>query len=189
LAVDSAGNIYGATTTGGTGPSTFAGPGCGVVYKLDPLGNETVLHTFIESDGASPSATPVLDSAGNLYDTTFTRGQCGFGEVYKIDAAGNFSVLYSFAGGTDGSQPMAGVVLDTAGNLYGTTTAGGSTTHSPFGSGVIYRIDTLGNYRVLYRFDGVSASFPQAPLLISRWALYGTAAAGSNNGAVFKLVP
>jgi uncharacterized repeat protein (TIGR03803 family) len=189
LAVDSAGNIYGATTTGGTGPSTFAGPGCGVVYKLDPLGNETVLHTFIESDGASPSATPVLDSAGNLYDTTFTRGQCGFGEVYKIDAAGNFSVLYSFAGGTDGSQPMAGVVLDTAGNLYGTTIAGGSATHSAYGSGVIYRIDTLGNYRVLYRFDGVSASFPQAPLLISRWALYGTAAAGSNNGAVFKLVP
>jgi uncharacterized repeat protein (TIGR03803 family) len=188
VVVDASGNIYGTTTTGGTGSCTFGGAGCGVVYKIDPSGNETILHTFVETDGASPVGL-VLDAAGNLYGTTFTRGQFGFGEVYKIDSGGNFSVLYSFTGGTDGSQPLAALVLDSSNNIYGTTSGGGSTTNCPFGCGVVFRIDPLGHYRVLHRFNFTDGAFPEAPLLLYHGAIYGTTAGGTLPGVVFKIVP
>ena len=118
--LDSAGNLYGTTIYGG--PSFL-----GTVYKIDPSGHETVLHTFAGgTDGADPRAEVVLDSAGNLYGTTYLGGASGLGTVYKIDATGHETVIHSFAGGTDGTNPYAGVVRDSAGNLYGTTAGGGA---------------------------------------------------------------
>lgn len=188
-AVDATGNVYGTTVTGGTGPCTFAGPGCGVVYKIDPTGTETILHTFVQTDGASPVAGPTLDSAGNLYGTTFTGGEFNYGVVYKIDAAGTFSVLYNFTGGSDGSQPSASVVLDSANNIYGTTQNGGSATVCPFGCGVVFRINSLGTYQVLHRFVFSDGAFPEAPLLISHGAIYGTTTGGTTPGVIFKVTP
>ena len=83
---------------------------------------ETVLHNFGGTQkGANPSASLIRDSAGGLYGTTDDGGPAGAGVVYKVDAAGQETVLYSFTGGTDGGYPYAGVIRDSAGNLYGTT--------------------------------------------------------------------
>jgi uncharacterized repeat protein (TIGR03803 family) len=101
---DAAGNLYGAT--GGGGPSDT-----GVVYKLDPSGNETILHTFTGgADGGVPSGDLVRDSAGILYGTTAYGGLSGNGVVYRIDPAGQEHVVYSFTGGADGSFPR-GVIM------------------------------------------------------------------------------
>src|SRR5580700_8165554 len=128
------GDIYG--TTNGGGP--YNG---GVVFKLDSAGGLTVLHTFTGgADGGNPCAGLVADSAGNLYGTTYQGGiagagvnELGAGVVFKIGTSGLFTVLYSFTGGADGSGPVAGVILDSARNLYGTTYYGGSS-----GKGVVY---------------------------------------------------
>jgi hypothetical protein len=106
-----------------------------VVFKLDTTGHETVLYSFTgRADGASPHFAGVTrDSAGNLYGTTVSggTGNCGIsgllgcGVVFELDTAGNETVLYSFTGGPDGGQPYAGVILDSAGNVYGTTWLGG----------------------------------------------------------------
>ncbi len=89
--------------------------------------SETVLHTFEgRLRGSNPYAGVIRDPAGNLYGTTFYGGAANAGVVYKIDATGRETVLYSFTGGNDGNNPLAGVVRDPAGNLYGTTISGGA---------------------------------------------------------------
>jgi uncharacterized repeat protein (TIGR03803 family) len=121
LVRDSAGNLYGTTGLGGAS-------GQGVVFKLDPTGTETVLYSFAEGpDGALPWAGLIRDSTGNLYGTTVTGGTSGYGVVFKVDTTDTETVLYSFTGGTDGANPYAGVIRDSAGNLYGTTLYGGLT--------------------------------------------------------------
>jgi uncharacterized repeat protein (TIGR03803 family) len=117
---DSAVNLYGTTTGGGTLTCD-----CGVVFKLDTTGTETVLHRFKGLDGANPQAGLTGDSAGNLYGTTLQGGASGFGVVFKLDTTGTETVLYSFTGGADGAAPEAGLIQDSAGNLYGTTYYGG----------------------------------------------------------------
>jgi uncharacterized repeat protein (TIGR03803 family) len=138
---DSAGNLYGTTLLGGNTvacPSSFIlHGGCGVVYKLDTTGQETVLYSFTGgADGGYPYAGVIRDSAGNLYGTTSNYfGAGGYGVVYKLDTAGNYTVLYTFTGGNDGGNPFAGVIRDSAGNLYGTTRYGGKE-----GGGVVFRV-------------------------------------------------
>jgi len=145
LTLDAAGNLYGTTYRGGLLDCWESAGGippsnkkidCGVVFKVDTTGTETVLHAFTGiPDGALPQASLVLDSAGNLYGTTLVGGSNGFfgcqilrpvqptgcGSVFKIDSTGTLSVLYSFSGNVDGGYPGAGLVLDGAGNLYGTS--------------------------------------------------------------------
>jgi uncharacterized repeat protein (TIGR03803 family) len=121
--LDSAGNLYGTTYSG-------------VVYKLDPAGNVTVLHRFTGADGSYPWAGVIRDAAGNLYGTAYQGGSGYGGVVYKIDAAGVYKVLYNFTGGADGGYPYAGVIRDaTTGILYGTTSSGGK-----WGTGVVFEI-------------------------------------------------
>ena len=153
---DSAGNFYGTTLEGGSVNG-------GVVYKLDATGHETVLYSFTGGDaGNSPYAGVIRDSAGNLYGTAYHSGAAGSGgDVYKLDATGHETVLYSFTDGADGGYPWAGVIRDSAGNLYGTTTSGGSSN-----AGVVYKLDPTGHETVLYSFcaqqscaDGVSPYF------------------------------
>ena len=86
----------------------------------------TLLYSFAgASDGGFTYAGVVRDVAGNLYGTAYQGGAFGLGAVYKVDTTGKETVLYSFAGGSDGANPHAGLVRDSAGNLYGTTAYGG----------------------------------------------------------------
>ncbi len=160
LIMDAAGNVYGTTQDGGSGGGCSFG--CGTLFKLDPAGNETVLHSFTGSpgDGGRPVAGLIMDTAGNLYGTTAEGGSgtctvingvpvSGCGTVFKLDPAANETVLHSFTGGSDGTQPLAALIFDQAGNLYGTTELGGS-----FGSGTVFKLDPSGNETVLHAFTG-----------------------------------
>ncbi|MGA7218057.1 MAG: choice-of-anchor tandem repeat GloVer-containing protein [Candidatus Sulfotelmatobacter sp.] len=130
---DAAGNLYGATSFGGTGcPGQH---GCGTVFKLDANGNETVLHRFGgKGDGTFPTAGVIRDAAGNLYGTTYTGGVLslcgdGCGTIFKVDVSGKETVLHRFTGGADGLGPYGGLILDGAGNLYGTPQGGGANSY------------------------------------------------------------
>jgi uncharacterized repeat protein (TIGR03803 family) len=196
LILDSAGNLYGTTAWGGV-PGCH-GTGCGLIFKLDTTGTETVLHDFTGADGAMPYAGLILDSAGNLYGTTVHGGAWNEGVVFKLDTTGTETVVHSFnggsAGGSDGATPYAGLIRDPAGNLYGTTeSGGGSSGCNGFGCGAVFKLDTTGTETVLYSFteeaDGANplAGLSQDPA----GNLYGTASEGgtSNDGVVFKLQP
>jgi uncharacterized repeat protein (TIGR03803 family) len=144
LIFDEAGNLYGTTQAGGIENCSGLHPNCGIVFELSPNGqggwSETILHEFTNSngDGGAPAASLVFDSAGNLYGTTTLGGVYGSGIVFKLTpGVGGWteSILHSFGNGYDGATPEAGVTFDTLGNLYGTTSAGGSD-----GSGTVFEI-------------------------------------------------
>lgn len=123
LILDRAGNLYGTTFLGGT-------YGNGAVFKLsleaDGRWSETVLHSFQSADGTNPGGGLIFDRAGNLYGTTPVGGVYGSGVVFKLapdadaDGAWTETVLHSFQGG-DGANPVAALIFDRAGDLYGTT--------------------------------------------------------------------
>jgi len=197
LVRDAAGNLYGTTEVGGD-LSGCSGSGCGVVFKLDKTGKETVLHTFTATggDGALPDAGLVRDAAGNLYGTTEWggTGSCygpvsGCGTVFRVDKAGKETVLYSFTGsGGDGANPLWGyLVRDAAGNLYGTTERGGASDY-----GTVFRLDKTGKETVLYSFTGSGGDgrSPFAGLVRdAKGNVYGTNVEGgaSGVGTVFRV--
>ena len=193
LVMDASGNLYG--TAGGGGNLTTCYGGCGVVFKLDPAGHETLLYSFTGgADGSGPTGVLVQDKSGNLYGTTIgggvQAGSSGFGVVYKLDPSGHETVLYSFTGGADGGYPTGGVIRDSAGNLYGTGWYGGV-----FNEGVVFKVDTSNQEKVLYSFTGRADGGSPSSGLVQDPAgnLYGTTEGGGNlcNGAgcgvVFKL--
>jgi uncharacterized repeat protein (TIGR03803 family) len=138
LVRDTAGSLYGTTYQGGgEGGSICGGYGCGIVFKIDTTGTETVLHRFggYPTDGAVPFAGLVIDPGGNLYGTTQSGGASNLGTVFELDTTGTQTVLYSFTGADDGEQPDARLLRDAAGNLYGTTYYGGA-----YGFGVVFRL-------------------------------------------------
>jgi uncharacterized repeat protein (TIGR03803 family) len=186
LARDSAGNLYGTTTSGGAS-------GNGVVFTLDPTGKETVIYSFTGgADGALPYARLVRDSSGNLYGTTISGGASRNGVVFKVDPTGIETVLYSFIGGADGALPEAGLTRDKEGNLYGATAYGGDlSAFFGLGCGVVFKLDSTGNETVLYRFTcGADGSQPRAVLVRDKAGnLYGTTEIGGTfgYGVVFKL--
>jgi uncharacterized repeat protein (TIGR03803 family) len=109
---DAEGNLYGTTPAGGAFKN-------GTVFKLDTTGKETVRHSFTGgADGGQPFAGLIRDAAGNLYGTTAGGGAFGNGTVFKLDTTGKETVLHSFTGGAGGSSPIAGLIRDSAGNLY-----------------------------------------------------------------------
>jgi uncharacterized repeat protein (TIGR03803 family) len=200
---DSTNNLYGATFKGGMYSGVCSQVGCGVVFKLDQTGNETVLYSFTGgTDGAFPTGGLIQDSAGNLYGTTLEGGSSGdscggsgCGVVFKLDSAGNETVLYSFTGQADGGSPTGGLVIDAAGNLYGTASEGGSFGGScgEVGCGVVFQVDSAGAETVLYAFSGGNdGSGPSAALVRDPAGnLYGVTAYGGSHGygVVFKLSP
>lgn len=132
LVADGAGNLWGTTSTGGG----RTGAGTGTVFKLSVLTSRlSTVHEFTGEDGSEPLATLVSDGAGDFYGTTYGGGPHNYGTVFKISSAGQLNTLYSFTNGTDGSYPYAGVVMDSAGNLYGTAVSGGQ-----FGWGTLFEI-------------------------------------------------
>jgi uncharacterized repeat protein (TIGR03803 family) len=109
-----------------------------VIFKLDTTGTLTVLHTFTGgADGGTPTAAVAQDTAGNLYFATALGGASGHGVVLKLDTAGNLIVLHTFTGGSDGGAPDS-LLLDAAGNLYGTAANGGQCNHT--GCGTVFKI-------------------------------------------------
>jgi uncharacterized repeat protein (TIGR03803 family) len=145
---DAAGYLYGATADGGNaGGSCPFDFGCGVIFRLDPVGNEIVLYSFTGgTDGATPNGTLIRDAAGNLYGTTTGGGRLlcgglGCGVVFKLSPTGRESELHDFTGGADGGVPFAGL-FPYKGALYGTATVGGNTTGNcgPYGCGVLFSV-------------------------------------------------
>jgi uncharacterized repeat protein (TIGR03803 family) len=187
---DSAGNLYGTTYQGGDVSSGNAG--YGMAFELAaPAGKETSLHNFTGgADGSDPMGNLIVDGAGNFYGTTSGNGAPYFGTIFKLTHSGDVwteTVLYSFTGGTDGSNPNGGLVIDAAGNLYGTTAGGGAG-----GFGTVFKLDTSGTETVLHSFAGGpdDGSDPAGGLLMDGAGnLYGTmrAGAGQGFGGVFEV--
>lgn len=196
LAIDASGNLYGTTLYGGSTSAVCTSQenkGCGVVFKVDASGHESVLYAF---NGTPDAAWPIendvtLDASGNLYGSTIGGGASQFGAVYKVDSAGSESVLYSFTGGSDGALPRSGLVLDAKGNLFGTTTSGPTITNQCDSAtcGVVFKLTPAGTETVLYKFRGNYA--PIGDLLLNQGYLYGTTTGGGshNAGVVFRIKP
>lgn len=133
LILDKAGNLYGVTNVGGTN-------GLGIIFRISSTGVETILHNFAgyPNDGEHPLGGLIMDSARNLYGTTYEGGTDNDGVVFKLNGAGTLSLLHSFEpSGTDGFWPFGSLLMDSAGNLYGTTDEGGAD-HT--GGGTVYEI-------------------------------------------------
>lgn len=184
--LDKAGNLYGTTLGGGANSS-------GTVFELtDTAGvwTETVLHSFGDaSDGQNSYAALAMDKAGNLYGTTLYGGAYSFGTVFELSQTGGLwteKVIYDFKyynGKHDGAYPYAGVSLDAAGNIYGTTNYGGAGTACEPGScGAVYRLKRSNNgwtEGVLYSFrGGKDGSLPVAGVTLIGSKLYGTTSFG-----------
>jgi uncharacterized repeat protein (TIGR03803 family) len=179
LVMDSAGNLYGTTASGGDAYGTVFEVAAG-------SGTPTTLASFTGSNGAHPLAGLVMDGSGNLYGTTDIGGALGYGTVFELaHGSSTITILASF-NGTDGANPFDGLVLDSSGNLYGTTEAGGAST-----DGTVFELAKgSGTITTLASFNGTNGSFPYPGLLMdSRGNLYGTTFSGgaSNDGTVFEL--
>jgi uncharacterized repeat protein (TIGR03803 family) len=183
---DKNGNLYGTTIQGG---AYFYG----TIYKLTPHGAETILHYFNpdEHDGAGPITGLTMDKQGNLYGVALVGGRYKEGAVFEINSKGRYSILYNFgATATDGNGP-ATLTLDASGDLYGTTSVGGT-----YGAGTVFKLFRGANWNetVLYSF-GSSTTDGQnplgVPLLDAQGNLYGTTFMGGNAacGTIYKLTP
>ncbi len=203
LIMDSNGNLYGTTKNGGT-------YGFGTVFKLTTDGTESVLHSFagkdgltgsgVTGDGANPVEELIIDNNNNLFGTTRYGGVNGNGSVFEITANGQESVLYSFGANsaTDGANPYSSLIMDTSGNLYGTTQNGGNNN-----KGTVFMLTKSTGYTesVLYNFGTSSTTDGANPVagLITDTSgnLYGTTYYGgigytgsdTGYGIVFKLTP
>ncbi len=222
LLIDSQGNLYGVTAYGGTGDCVLLGvkAGCGTVYELSPpkekgaAWRETILYSFpTAKQGYLPNGNLVFDSAGNLYGATMFGGGKGTtcdkfyqycGAVFELSPpktkgdAWTEKVLHSFASGTDGANPNGDLVLDSKGNVYGTTYAGGNESGEcgSGGCGTVFELNppaTKGRgwtEKVILRFNGQDGATPTAGVIFGRnGKLYGVAYAGGHqgNGGVFEL--
>jgi len=201
LAFDSAGNIYGATNTGGnTGFVCADDEPCGAVYKMTRSGNtwtESVVYNFQgESDGAFPNGV-TLDSAGNLFGTTIFRGDQVEGTVFVLtpNGHGGFTEesLYSFSGGLDGAEPWGTAILDGSGGYFGTTSWGGSgnggTVWHLHSSGGNWTLDTLASFSYSGQLDVPPPGSTAALTMDAAGNLYGTTRLDGafSQGSVFKL--
>jgi uncharacterized repeat protein (TIGR03803 family) len=183
LVMDDNGNLYGTTFDGGD----F---GAGTVFKLRPNGTQSVLHSFTGgSDGGFPTGDLILSVDNALIGTTEAGGDHGAGTIFAVNREGSESVMYSFTGGSDGANPVGGVITDGAGNLYGTTKNGGD---SSFGT-VFELVAFGGGTKVLHSFTaGSDGANPESSLVMDADGnLYGTTLGGGalNQGTAFKLTP
>ena len=197
--MDKSGNIFGTTFFGGKGACQFGS--CGSIVRLDSAHKLHVLHNFSGgADGSRPFGPLVQDAAGNLYGIAQQGGngtcpgfpssefqETGCGTVFKITTKGVLTVLHTFTGGALGAIPQAGLLLDAAGNIYGTTLHGGTRDF-----GTVFKISANGTYSVLHKFTGKDGSFPNGSLVADAGGnLYGTTQfnGSSTLGKVYKLSP
>ncbi len=218
VVLDASGDLFGTTSDGGG--SKDCSSGCGTIFRLHHTASgwtESTIHQFKLTDGAVPYAGLILDSnTGEVYGTTTIGGNSsgclylgqptGCGVVFKLNLrSGDYAVLYKFSGGSDGSEPYAGLIRDPKGNLYGTTLYGGDLTcNGTIGCGTVFRLDTANKLTVLHEFTGAAdGANPVGALLLDLRtpALYGTATIGGDVncntqegggpgcGTVFKITP
>ncbi|HZP24450.1 MAG TPA: choice-of-anchor tandem repeat GloVer-containing protein [Terriglobales bacterium] len=201
LTMDHAGNLYGTASQGGVDD--------GNVFKLTKSGSGWTFATIYsfqgDTDGSYPKAQVTFGPDGNLYGTTYAGGitdDC-CGTVYKLTyscrsvvCTWSESVLYRFQGGSDGSAPVGGIVFDSAGNIYGTTSTGGAGGCGTQGCGTVFKLTPSGggwSESVLYRFTGgQDGGAPLATVTLDQGGnLYGAASSGGRNGfgVVFELSP
>jgi uncharacterized repeat protein (TIGR03803 family) len=193
LIFDTSGNLYGTTVAGGAVDN-------GTVFELMPNQDgswkESVLHSFHYKDGIYPYSSLIFDSAGNLYGTTVLGGSSGNGTVFKLtlNKHGRWkeSVLHSFdQNGGDGFYPYAGLILDSAENLYGTTSSGGA--YEEFGT--IFKLTrTKGGWAesVLHSFRDLPGARPIGGLISDgQGTLFGTTSGDGFRtwGSVFEITP
>jgi uncharacterized repeat protein (TIGR03803 family) len=195
LAQGNDGNFYG-TTYGGGASTSCSGPtivlptvGCGTVFRITPSGSLTTLYSFTGgSDGADPWAGLVQGSDGNFYGVTVIGGTNGAGTVFRISPSGVFTDLYSFTGGSDGGNPVGGLVQGNDGNFYGTTVGGGTN-----GEGTVFQISPDGTLTTLHAFNNNDGSAPTAELAQGTDGnFYGATIRGPLSpylGTVFRISP
>jgi uncharacterized repeat protein (TIGR03803 family) len=196
--------FYGVTRAGGK----IAAGGC--AFKINLFGQVKVLHSFkVEpGDGYNPAGTLVAID-GILYGTTLHGGDIGqgYGTVFEMDTRGVEGVIHSFGGANDGAFPAAGLT-SVQGNLYGTTTGGGTSPRKSnecissgvrinragyYKCGTIFSITKAGRERVVYRFRGdPDGANPEAALTLAGGVLYGTTDWGGDSsyyGTIFRIFP
>jgi uncharacterized repeat protein (TIGR03803 family) len=203
LTLDAAGNLYGLTSTGGA-------YGDGTLYKLTPNQHsfgwtKSVLYSFGDlSETAEPHL--IIDASGNIYGATYEGGLYGYGTVYKLsqnqDGTWSQSVLYNFQGINhgDGESVDGALVLDAAGNIYGTTLQGGSGCNG-YGCGIIFKLTPSSGGQwtesIVYQFTGGNDGWQPSGGLIQDRAgnLYGTtnyggaSGNGGSSGVAFEFTP
>lgn len=179
------GDLYGTTWQGG--PSNT-----GVIYKVDPAGNFTLLHTLQAlgvSEGWEPNGNLVRTADGSIYGTTHGSN----GSVFRLDPNGTFSILHTFDNyGSDGLRPLSGLIQTRDGLFYGTAPLGGLPVTDPSRSGVVYRMDQAGTVTVMHTFMGPDGGRPRATLVQGAdGQLYGSAVIGGafGLGVIFRLDP
>ena len=194
LVADAVGNLYGTTTMGGAFYE-------GTVFELQPKPSggwaEKVIYSFNSNgiDGTQPYSSLVFDKAGNLYGTTYGGGTYGVGTVFKLTPRSGRSwketILYNFISTRDGQAPVAGVVFDSAGNLYGTTPGGGL-----YSNGTVYELTPTAKGQwtetILHDFNSSDDKYPVAAVIIDAAGnLYGTTVYGGDydSGTVFEVSP
>ncbi len=190
------GALYGTTRIGGNGDGCRQDHGCGTVYRLQPQfgggWKEALLYQFGYYDGENPFyGDVVFDRAGNMYGATRNGGANSQGAIFKLtpsDGPWTESVIHSFSG-PNGSAPLGGPAIDSAGNLYGTTSAGGTA-----GWGIVYRLQPSGSAwtnSVLHSFQGETDGItPGSGIVLDQGGdLYGITQAGgiSGGGIAFEL--
>lgn len=196
LAFDQAGNVYGTTVYGGTG--SCSGSGCGTVFQLTRSGNtwtKTTLYNFQSGSYVGPVSGVIIDRSGVLYGTTIGGGLFNKGTVFQLTPSGSgwtFSGIYNFHNGingiNDGASPVGGLVMDAAGNLYGTTSIGGAN-----GGGTVFELSPTGGgwtLTVIANLSGYTGS--EGTLAFDAAGnLYGTTLTDGafHYGNVFKLTP
>jgi len=196
--MDSSGNLYGVTTSGGGGRCS-----CGTAYELSPAGGgnwkEYTLHHFgaRSGDGGFAGGVLVVGTSGALYGETGGGGATGYGTVYRLTpkAGGHWqeTILHNFANDAGGAGPGGGLAMDKSGNFYGVTGSGGD---PKCGCGVVFKLAPSKKgkwtYTVLHRFTGYDGAQPGAQLIFDKKGnLYGTAITGGPNGygVAFELTP
>jgi len=182
LTIGPDGRFYGAAPFGGTADM-------GAVFAADMNGTVQVLYSFssTNADGQHPRGKVVFDTAGNLYGTTTFGGAYGMGTVYKLTPNGSESILYSFGAASDAAGPSNGLVLGNDGNLYGTSSSGGST-----GKGTVFKLTLAGQETVLHSFGSGDGASPESELTLARdGSFYGTTYGGGayGCGTVFHITP
>jgi uncharacterized repeat protein (TIGR03803 family) len=162
---------------------------------LTPSGEETVLYAFKGgSDGQNPAAGLIADNKGNLYGTTEEGGPRDAGTVFKISPDGSETLLHSFCSQRDcedGAVPVAGLIADKSGNLYGTTEDGGAFCRGFLGCGTVFRISPDGTETVVHSFPGgFLGEYPCGSLTADgKGNFYGTTSYGGayDYGTVFVM--
>jgi uncharacterized repeat protein (TIGR03803 family) len=195
LIFDAAGNIYGVAEQGGAN-------GLGTIYRLSPMPTGrwvlTTLYAFKGMpDGANPYGGLIWDKAGNLYGTTYYGGTVGMGTTFQLSPGANGkwqeNILHHFLGDTDGSLPTTTLIFDKAGNLFGTTSAGGRPSCD---CGTVFKL-TLSNgswnEKIIHyfgkHFDGYAPNYGLT--FDAAGNLYGATPSGgtSRKGMIFKFTP